>query len=128
VPGKEPLTRRWTLRPCQRLRDPEDFQRVYAARYCWHDARLVAFVRANGLPFARLGVSVGRKHGGAVRRNRLKRVLREAFRLAQDVLPAGYDYVLVPRTGSPRSGTGEVRQVLARLAAHVRAKGAAPEA
>ena len=63
-----------------------------------------------------------------MRRNRLKRVLREAFRLARDVLPAGYDFVLVPRTGAPRSGTADMRKVLARLAAYLRAKGTAPKA
>lgn len=46
----------------------------------------------------RLGVSVGRKVGGAVERNRVKRILREAFwATAGNRLPAGYDFVLVAR-------------------------------
>jgi ribonuclease P protein component len=125
VPRQEPRKRRWTFSPYQHLRDPKDFERVYAARQTWHDAGFVAYVRANGLPFARLGVSVGRKHGGAVRRNRIKRVLREAFRLARERLPAGHDYVLVPRVRTAAPRTADVLQALTRMGTQLRTKGTA---
>ena len=48
---------------------------------------------------ARLGVAVSSRHGGAVRRNRIKRLCREAFRLVRHELPAGWDYMIVPRVG-----------------------------
>jgi ribonuclease P protein component len=44
-----------------------------------------------------VGLAVSRRHGKAVQRNRLRRLLREAFRLEQHNLPAGFDYLLVPR-------------------------------
>jgi ribonuclease P protein component len=47
----------------------------------------------------RVGLAVPRKAGGAVRRNRLKRQLREVWRLLLDELPPGHDYVLVVRPG-----------------------------
>lgn len=47
----------------------------------------------------RLGVSVGRKVGGATERNKVKRAMREAFWSLSDRLPDGYDFVLVGRSG-----------------------------
>ena len=58
---------------------------------------LLVYARENALAFSRLGVSVGRKLGNAVRRNRFKRLLREAFRIARADLPAGLDFVVIPR-------------------------------
>ena len=71
----------------------------------------------------RLGLSVGRKVGGAVDRNKVKRCLREAFWGLADRLPAGYDFVLVarPDLGSlvEREGTpgarGAIEEVLAAM-------------
>ncbi len=58
---------------------------------------LTIHVHANDLDFPRLGLSIGRRCGGAVVRHRLKRLLREAFRLSQHDLPAGYDVVVTAR-------------------------------
>ena len=45
----------------------------------------------------RLGLSVSKDHGNAVRRGKIKRLLREAFRLERPTLPGGFDLVLIPR-------------------------------
>ena len=89
-------SRRATLGREQRLTSLRDFRAVYAARARAGDGRLVVYARANGTDATRLGVSVGRRCGGAVERNRTKRLLREAFRQARTDLPAGYDVVIVP--------------------------------
>ena len=47
----------------------------------------------------RFAVLVSRRHGGAVQRNRIKRLCREAFRLTRPELPEGWDYVILPRAG-----------------------------
>ncbi len=57
---------------------------------------------ANGLPFPRLGISVARAAGISVARNRMKRLLREAFRLNRDALPQGVDLVVVVSRKPPR--------------------------
>ncbi len=80
----------------QRLRTGADFDAVFAAKLSVGDGVLVVHARPNGLNHARLGLAVSRRVGNAVRRNRWKRCIREAFRLAQHELPA-LDLVCLPR-------------------------------
>lgn len=74
-----------------------DFDRAYQRRRSASDACLLVFVCENGLPHSRLGLSVSRKVGNAVVRNRWKRLIREAFRLVRLQLPGGVDIVTIPR-------------------------------
>jgi ribonuclease P protein component len=58
---------------------------------------LIVYARDNDLPYNRLGLSVSRKFGGAVQRNRMRRLFREAYRLTKHDLPTGLDLVVIPR-------------------------------
>jgi len=84
-----------------RLRLQADFDRVYARKQSASDGVLLVFGCENGLPHPRLGLSVARKVGGAVVRNRWKRLLREAFRLSRERLPPGVDFIAIPRAAEP---------------------------
>lgn len=61
----------------------------------------IVYGRSNGRPHTRLGITVSRKVGKAVVRNRVKRLVREAFRRNRGALPTGLDLVLVARAGRP---------------------------
>lgn len=60
------------------------------------DGLLLVFGRRNGLAKSRLGLSISRKYGSAVKRNRWKRLVREAFRRSRTELPENLDIVVVP--------------------------------
>ncbi len=77
------------------------FSAVYDARSKESRGPLAVFSRPNGLPHPRLGLSVSRRVGTAPVRNRIKRLLREAFRAGQHDLPVGYDLVIVVRPHKP---------------------------
>ncbi len=81
-----------------RIHFQRDFDRIFARRVSVADPVIIVYGCENGLPHPRLAISVPRKIGKAVRRNRWRRLIREAFRLQRHRLPAGVDLVVVART------------------------------
>lgn len=96
------------------LRHRQDFARVYDSPSFAADPWLVVRGCANGLDYSRLGLSVSRKVGSAVVRNRWKRLMREAFRRSRTQIPAGLDLVIRPRAGA-RPDDRRIAESLPRL-------------
>jgi ribonuclease P protein component len=107
-----------------RLLRPAEFARVYDTRQSASAGPLVLYAavhRANPAG-VRVGLSVSRRIGVAVVRNRWKRRLREAFRQVRATLPVGNDFVIVVRSGEPPAGAAGARDIetaIAALAARV---------
>jgi ribonuclease P protein component len=100
------------------LRRPREFSAVYEFRCGASDAWLGISAMPNGREFSRVGLSVSRRYGNAVRRNRLRRLYREAFRLGRQELPTGIDLVMTPR--SPNEPTlAQVQTSLKALASQI---------
>jgi len=93
--------RRHTLPRSRRLRLKADYAALYDAKVRASRGPLTVYARPNSLGYPRLGLSTSRKVGTAPRRNRIRRLLREAFRHVQHDLPAGYDFLIVVRAHEP---------------------------
>ena len=94
---------------------PSDFEVVYKEGTKRHSRGFVLFRRGNSYDHPRLGLSVGRRFGGAVRRNRIKRLVREAVRLNwRDWKVGGADIIVVAKKEADRYGLGDVTSELSR--------------
>ncbi len=82
---------------------------------------MAAFYRKNRLPLTRLGISIGKKAGGAVTRNRIKRVIREGYRQSELKMPIGYDIVITPRAEAATLKPQDLAGFFARLSREMRA-------
>ena len=88
-----------------RIRSTADFKAIYAARRSVRNRELTVYYRPAPAGVARLGLSVGRRLGNAVVRNRIKRVLREVFRLESATIPQPLDLVVIPRSSRTATDT-----------------------
>jgi len=83
------------FRPDEHIRRRAEFQQVYERGTRVHGRFSTLFLLPNNLPIGRLGIAATRKLGGAVARNRAKRLIREVFR--RNNVAAGFDVVVVPK-------------------------------
>jgi len=95
--------KRLTLGRDKRLLKSADFKAVLAHKLRFSDRLLVLYVAPNQTGSVRLGVSVGKSVGNAAVRNRIKRLLREAFRQSQQKIPDALDCVLMLATTPAKS-------------------------
>ncbi|MDR4498457.1 MAG: ribonuclease P protein component [Candidatus Scalindua sp.] len=83
----------------ERLRKRTEFQKVFHEGKVFSNDQIIVYALLNSTRISRLGITAGRKFGNAVKRNRLKRIFREAYRLNKHVLNRGVDIIILPRTG-----------------------------
>ena len=95
-----------------------EFRRVYEEGRRRRAPLCTVFYRANSLPHSRLGITVPRALGKSVVRNRVKRRLREVFRMNLPALPAGWDIVLNPSAGAAVVPFSELEEKILRLLPH----------
>ncbi len=102
------------FKPAQRLRQKSEFDRVYRDARRSADAMFAVFARNTGAAVPRLGLAIAaRIVGNAVRRNRIKRLVRESFRQHQHELPA-VDLVVNARSGAREADNAAITRSLER--------------
>jgi len=110
----------FTFSARQRLRTPAEFEHVYKSGQRFAQSLFQVTASANALGYPRLGLSIAaRAVGNSVARNRIRRVVREVFRLAQHELPA-IDLVVAARSAARTASGAEMRADLGRALSAVR--------
>ncbi len=80
------------------IKENRDFRRLYSSGKTAANAYLAVYCRRNKTAVNRLGLTVGTRIGKAVVRNRIRRLIRESYRLREERVKKGYDIVVVART------------------------------
>lgn len=97
------------------LKKNHQFQFVYRNGKSYANRYLVMYVKENGLDINRIGISVSKKVGNSVVRHRVTRLIRESYRLHENIFNSGLDMVIVARQGAAAVGYKEVESALLHL-------------
>ncbi|MDP7008303.1 MAG: ribonuclease P protein component [Phycisphaerales bacterium] len=103
-----------TFQKCARLTKKEEFDAVYSFAQCKRTNAFSIHAMPNHIDQHRLGLSVPKRVGTAVVRNRVKRLVREAFRLVHESLPSSYD-IVVTFHKRPEQGQKEFEHFFQRV-------------
>ena len=109
-----------SLRRAGTITDNCDFRRAYARGKVFTNPALVTYVRKNRAGICRIGITASKKIGGAVERNRARRVIRAAYLALPETVSGHYDIVFVARTKTIRTKSTELIPVIRK---HLRSAG-----
>ena len=99
----------------ERLRKRIDFKKAEKNKVARLVTKhLIILAAPNNCTHVRIGITVSKKVGGAVKRNRIKRLLREIYRLNKQFFPHGYDYILIAKNQEISASYDELFQEIAK--------------
>ncbi|MCD7835183.1 MAG: ribonuclease P protein component [Lachnospiraceae bacterium] len=99
----------------EHLKKNHQFQFVYQNGKSYADKYLVMYVKENGMNKNRIGISVSKKVGNSVVRHRVTRLIRESYRLHENIFNSGLDIVIVARACAASAGFKEIEGALLHL-------------
>lgn len=97
------------------LKKNSDFKKVYHSGCSCANKQFVGYFLKNNLSKNRLGISISKKVGNSVVRHRLKRLVKEAYRLNQSKIKSGYDIVIIVRVNAKEKGYWDIESSLQHL-------------
>ncbi|MEG1993989.1 MAG: ribonuclease P protein component [Oscillospiraceae bacterium] len=95
------------------LNQNSDFRRLYYRGKSRNHPFIITYARKNNLGKNRIGITTSKKIGKAHSRNRAKRIIREAYRLNENIVPLGWDFVFVARTVTTTLNMNDIRPIMA---------------
>ena len=98
-----------------KLRSNIQFKRVYSKGKSYGNRLMVLYICKNGLEYNRIGFSVTKKIGNSVERNRVKRRMREVYRLNSCKIKTGYDLIYLPKKMAKESTYDEIESAMLHL-------------
>jgi len=112
------------FQPRDRLKKRYEFKQTQLSGRRIHTPHFLIVVHPNALQNSRLGITVTKKVGNAVQRNRIKRVVREVFRRNRSLFPASHDLVFIAKRGAVDIEYGSLLGELQRAAKRLQTEGA----
>ncbi|WP_026476758.1 ribonuclease P protein component [Alkaliphilus transvaalensis] len=104
-----------TQSPITTIRKDEEFRRVYKNSNSMANKLLIIYILKNQTEYNRVGFTVSKKVGKSVVRSRVKRLMKESYRLNQHRIKQGYDLVFVARNGCSTATYKEIESALLHL-------------
>ncbi len=103
------------MRAINRLKKNEDFRRVYRKKRSMANRLLIIYILENKYEYNRVGFTVSKKVGKSVIRNRVKRLLRESYRLNEEKILQGYDIIFIARNTASKASYKEIENAMMHL-------------
>lgn len=100
---------------CERLLNRKDFVNLNLSGKRFKTGHFTVIFKKNGLIITRLGITVSKRIGNAARRNRVKRLVRESYRLNKGSFPKGYDVVVIANRGAHNLGFSDIGEELGNI-------------
>ena len=103
----------------ERLLKRKEFQKVFDEGKVFSNDQTTVYALLNDDPVSRLGLVVGRKFGNSPKRNRFKRIFREAYRLNKGILSRGVDIIIIPRSGLTDLSLGAIEDKFKKVLSQI---------
>lgn len=103
------------MKNSESLKKNRDFQSVYSAGRSYANKYLVMYVLENNMKSNRIGISVSKKVGNSVVRHHITRLIRESYRLHEEMFNSGLDIVVIARVNANQVGYHEIESALLHL-------------
>lgn len=103
------------MKAINKLKKNEDFRKVYQHKRSMANRLLIIYILENKSEWNRVGFTVSKKVGKSVTRSRVKRLLKESYRLNEDKVLQGYDIIFVARETTAESSYKEIESAMLHL-------------